>query len=162
MAEKNNFDNLDKLLNTLKNIENIKPQMEKAVRQQTLFVQGNAKELCPAKTGILRMSIRTGMAIKDQGSTIEGIVYTNLDYAPYVEFGTGPVGAQNHEGISPDIDPVYSQTGWTYYDSVNERFVRTKGQPAQPFMYPALKNNEKKIKRNLKVAFKEAIEEASK
>ena len=74
----------------------------------------------------------------------------------YVEFGTGPTGQAHHNGISPDVDPVYSQSGWMIpADAMSpddaEQYgfgiakgkdgevigYYTKGQVAQPFMYPA-------------------------
>ena len=73
-----------------------------------------------------------------------GCVYTNKAYAPYVEFGTGPVGEANHAGISPNVPVAYRQDGWVWQDEEGG-FHSTEGQPAQPFMYPALKSMEKHV-----------------
>lgn len=80
---------------------------------------------------------------QDANATI-GSVYTNKEYAPYVEFGTGPVGASNHQGISPNVAVTYTQKGWVWPD-VDGGFHATEGQPAQPFMYPALKTMESHV-----------------
>ena len=104
--------------------------------------------------------------VEAEGRNVTGICYTDKKYGPYVEFGTGLKGQANHEGISPDATPVYTQSpwwihegsgwnevdretaekcGWFYIDTPEGRFYQCTGQAAQPFMYPALKNNEKQI-----------------
>lgn len=112
--------------------------------------------------GSLKQSIFADIYEND-GSVI-GECYTNNDHAIFVEFGTGPVGQANHAGISPDQNPVYSQTGWMIPGDAMEPEAAeqyglgiargkddeiigyyTNGQPAQPFMYPALKDNQKEI-----------------
>jgi len=130
-----------------------------AVSESIKFVQGHAKELCPTDDGELRQSIYTEVEVRDD--VVYGICYTNKEYAPYVEMGTGPRGEASHEGISPAITPAYSQSpwwmhesqvdavtaekyGWFYIDTPEGRFYQSNGQAAQPFMYPALKNNEDK------------------
>ena len=124
------------------------------------IIQDAAKLGAPVVTGELRESILTDMEI--EGDIVRGICYTNLPYAPYVEFGTGPKGQASHEGISPDVAVAYTQSpwwihesqveretaeryGWFYIDTPQGRFYKCSGQPAQPFMYPALKNNEEAI-----------------
>ena len=94
--------------------------------------------------------------------------------APYVEFGTGPKGQADHAGISPDVTPVYSQSPWWihesqvdrtiaeryrwfYIDTPQGRFYQCTGQPAHPFMYPALHDNEDKIMENMSASFKADI-----
>ena len=47
-----------------------------------------AKQFCPVDTGNLRASISTRM------ENNKGIVYTNVEYAPYVEYGTAKQSAQ--------------------------------------------------------------------
>ena len=135
-----------------------------AVSKGIKTVQAEAKSLCPVYDGELRDSIYT--SVENGEESIRGTCYTNKSYAAYVEFGTGPKGQANHEGISPDATPVYTQSpwwiregsgpnevdrataekyGWFYIDTPEGRFYQCTGQPAQPFMYPALKNNEKQI-----------------
>lgn len=126
------------------------------VGKQTKKVQAEAKLLCPTDTGELRNSIQGETDKTDYGAM--GRVFTNKDYAPYVELGTGPTGQANHEGISPDIDVAYSQKGWSYFDEETQQWIYTNGQPAQPFLYPALKNNEHRITNELKEEIKKDIE----
>lgn len=81
--------NVDRLLQRLNNIANsdIKSTMVKA----TVLVQNQAKLLAPVDTGNLRSSIH--QEIKDDVKNTQGRVFTNVEYALYVEFGTGQKGA---------------------------------------------------------------------
>ena len=136
------------------------------------YVQTAAKSLAPADTGYLGNCI-----FLDVGKTNEGMeadVYTNLQYAPFVEFGTGPKGAANHEGTSPEVSVAYTMDpwwihedmiepavaeryGWFHIDTEAGRFYRCEGQPAQPYMYPALHDNVKTVMDILKRGMKEAL-----
>ena len=79
--------------------------------------------------------------LKDKSDVIEGRVFCNHPAVQYIEFGTGPVGAANHSGVSPNIPLTYHPTSWAYH-SEEYGWVTTKGQPAKPFLYPAAKQNE--------------------
>lgn len=139
----------DELIEKLNSISNeMKTEiLEKAVGQGTQIVRREAVLLCPVDTGELRQSIKT--SVEAAGDEVNGITYTNKEYAAYVEFGTGPKGEESHSGISPDITPSYTQQGWSYKNDDGE-WIYTNGQPAQPFMYPALKNNEDKVTKRVK------------
>lgn len=63
-------------------------EMLMAIRTATLLVERKAKQFSPSNTGRLRASITP--AVFSHGETIEGIVGSNVTYAPYVEFGTKP------------------------------------------------------------------------
>lgn len=129
--------------------------IEKAVRKGIQTVRAEAVLMCPVDTGELRISIKTNVEVSSD--TAFGIVYTNKEYAPYVEFGTGPAGQENHSEISPEVSPEYRQTGWSYKDE-NGEWIYTNGQPAQPFLYPALKNNETKVKKQIMDEIKDELE----
>lgn len=60
----------------------IKPKLQQALEKCVFSVEADAKVNCPVDTGRLRMSITS-----DVGD-LEGSVGTNVDYAPYVEYGT--------------------------------------------------------------------------
>lgn len=126
--------------------------IEKSIENVTVFVRDDARLRCPVDSGDLRQSIDYEVT-KEEGK-VKGTVFTNTDYAPYVEFGTGPVGEASNEqaGIT------YRQEKWLV--NIPEVGLRyTEGQPAQPFMYPAIKDNvnqiEKKFKNDLNKAIKE-------
>lgn len=119
---------LDKLHAKFNAIANIK--VAKAVKKATIFVQGQAKELAPFDTGRLKGSIRMKVDVKD--SNVIGKVYTNLEYAPYLEFGTGIRGDGSYS-YSPDGLNLTYKKDW-------------KGMKARPYMYPALKGAENYVK----------------
>ena len=138
--------------------------LEKAVGASIKMVLGEAKLMCPVNDGELRQSIKTSVELRED--KVMGNVYTNKKHAPYVELGTGPVGEANHAGISPEVSPSYAQSPWWIHESQIDkeaaeryhwfsietpegRFYQSSGQAAQPFMYPALKNNEDRATRNI-------------
>lgn len=132
------------LLRKVSQLEQI--QLDRIMKKQAEVVRAAAVFLVPVETGELRGSIHTDVEHKNGGT--QGVVYTNKEYGPYVEFGTGPVGQEHHSGISPDVNVAYRQTGWVYHK--DGKFFKTEGQPAQPFMYPALKNNEQNLIRGFR------------
>ena len=109
-------------------------KVRQAVEQSVLIVERDAIHLCPVDTGNLRNSIHFHM---DEGAS--GKVYTNCEYAPYVEFGTGVRGqATAVQNGAKDLHLSYRQD-WA-------------GQIAQPFLYPALEQNKTKIRALIKNA----------
>ena len=142
--------NLDRLLKSLKSIANtdVKDTMVKA----TNLVHAQAKALAPVDTGNLRGSIH--QEVKSRGKTVEGRVFTNVSYAPYVEFGTGVKGRGTYPYKIKGFSLAYRGTSWTYTPDGGETFYHTKGQVAQPYLYPAFKNNEKYIKNLFKTEVK--------
>lgn len=121
--------------------------IKNAVAKGCHDVQGAAIMLCPVREGELRGSIKT--KVEEKGDRIIGKVYTNKEYASYVEFGTGPKGQEDHDGISPNTTPSYRKKGWSYIDEETGKRVYTRGQSAQPYMYPALKDNEEEVKNQI-------------
>lgn len=120
-------------------------------------VQADAKRLAPGNNGELRNSIKT--RVKMDGDKAIGEVYTNLHYAPYVEFGTGPKGQASHSGISPEVSVSYRSSPWyVHEDQINVgpynfqkigEFYKMYGQPAQPYLYPALRDNQERVSKNI-------------
>jgi hypothetical protein len=76
----------------------------KCLIKSCLLVENSAKEKVPVDTGALRRSITSEVKEK------EGVVGTNLLYAPYVEFGTG-LFATNGDG---------RKTPWSYQTADGE------------------------------------------
>lgn len=115
----------------------------KWLEEATEFVYEEAIRRVPIRTGELARSIDYEMGRNDEGRY--GCVYSDLEHSLYVEFGTGPVGASNHAGISPEVPVTYTEREkWSYQDKQGN-WHTTSGQPAQPFLYPALKDNEQRI-----------------
>lgn len=109
-------------------------KINKGVNALCEYVRDQAVLLCPVDTGELRQSIK--VEVKDNA----GEVYTNCEYAPYVEYGTGRVGATAApEGAKVNGITYTDKEYWTYTPDGGNSFYTTSGQPAQPFMYPAYK-----------------------
>lgn len=108
------------------------------------------------------VSLRGSIAhrVEMNGSEAIGIVETNAPHAAFVEFGTGPVGAANHGGISPNVSPGYtSRESWVYpYEGPEgTEFATTSGQPARPFLYPAAVQNESTFQSEARAALHDAL-----
>jgi len=108
-----------------------------------------AKALCTVDTGGLRNSITDIVTV--EGNTVDGQVVATAEHAVYVEMGTGPVGEANHAGIA-SVPVTYSPKGWTYKDPKTGEFIHTRGQAAQPYMYPAYKLTKDLVVQDVKVA----------
>jgi len=118
------------------------------IRKGTLLVQGDAKELAPVAAqdgGRLRQSITANVV--DKSGKIEGKVSTNVEYAAYVEFGTGQRGEASPSPPKSDQNLDYRQD-WA-------------GMEAQPYLYPALKHNEGKVKKIVAEEVKKEIRKVS-
>jgi HK97 gp10 family phage protein len=128
------FDGLDEILKSLDKVVS-QEQLEKALMKACLVVERTAKQNAQsfADTGALAGSITS--KVEDQA----GIVYTPLEYAPYVEYGTGLFA---EEGGRKDVP-------WHYQDDKGE-WHTTSGQHPQPYMRPALDTNREEIKRVLR------------
>lgn len=116
---------IDEFLNK-KLPEGIKEALEKAC----LVVENSAKQNCPTGTGQLRQSITHQVEDK------VGRVGTNVEYAPYVEIGTGIYSTQGNG----------RQTPWKYQDAKGE-WHTTRGMKAQPYLRPALDSNISEIQK---------------
>ena len=164
---------MNSLDSKLNNLQDLSGALEKVIGREIRRVRSSAVLLCPVNHGELRQSINT--MVEREGDTIMGTCYTNNEHAGYVEFGTGPKGAADHQGISPLVQPSYVYEAWWFPgDNIPPsdaemyhwpKFVteegkilyRTNGQPAQPYMYPALKQNEPTILANIKSALQSDI-----
>lgn len=138
--------NLDSLTRKLNNMSDM--ELKEVMKDALVLVHGEAKSLAPVDTGELAGSIH--MEQKKIPTGREGRVYTNLEYAPYVEFGTGVKGNGTYPYSIDGFTLTYKDKGWCYYSDKLDKWIYTKGQVAQPYMYPALKNNEKRIKQIFK------------
>jgi HK97 gp10 family phage protein len=131
------FNGLDKVLGKINSIGNPEA-MRAALGKACALVEAAAKQKAPKDNGELRRSI----ASRIEG--FEGIVYTPLEYAPYVEYGTGLFA---EEGGRRDVP-------WHYQDDEGE-WHSTSGQHPQPYMRPALNDNRAQIINILKEGLEE-------
>lgn len=100
--------------------------LAKGLENACLIVEGSAKSKAPVQTGALRSSISHKVS---QGS-MEGVVGSTIEYAPYVEVGTGIYSTQGGG----------RQGGWRYVDASGEGHF-TMGSRPQPFLKPAMDTN---------------------
>ena len=96
-------------------------------------MEAEAKKKAPKGSGDLRRSITSKV------ENNEGVVFTPLFYAPYVEYGTG-LFAEN--GGRTDVP-------WWYKDDEGE-WHSTSGMKPHPYMRPALYENREEILRIIK------------
>lgn len=102
----------------------------------------NVMHMNAVYTGELEDSIE-GVFFPQEG---KGIIFTDVPYALYVEYGTGIVGMESPhpepEGAEWKYDiHNHGEKGWVYYlkaDNVNQ-FRWTKGVASRPFMYETLR-----------------------
>ena len=112
-------------------------QMKQSMGKACALIERSAKEKAPKGTGELRRSITS--KVENEAGGVVGVVFTPLEYAPYVEYGTG-LFAEN--GGRKDVP-------WHYKDDEGE-WHTTSGQHPQPFMRPALNENKEQVIRILK------------
>ena len=134
------FEGLDKIIDKIEDFDDVR-EMTSAMQDACNLVEGAAKDKAPKDTGALRRSITSKVEVT--GNSIEGIVFTPLEYAPYQEFGTG-LFAENGNG---------RKTPWVYMDDKGN-YHYTRGQHPQPYMRPALEENKDKIINIIKGALK--------
>ncbi len=134
------IDGADELTDRLRNLN---PGLLDAAKQGTESamqqMKADAVANCPVDTGALRGSIQTEVGMQD--GALRAKLYSPMEYAGFVEMGTGPKGEAAHAGIAPDAltRVTYRPDGWVYHDE--KGFHHTNGQPARPFLYPAFKAN---------------------
>ena len=121
------FDGFDKIIERFNNLAD-EAEIEKALGKACALGERSAKEKAPKDNGELRRSITSKV------ENNEGIVFTPLKYAPYVEFGTGLFA---EEGGRKDVP-------WCYQDDEGE-WHSTSGMKPHPYMRPALEENREEI-----------------
>ena len=131
-----NIEGIDKIVAKLDSITDKQAVMQ-TMGQCCAIVERSAKQKARRDSGALRRSIQS--RVEDSADGIQGVVYTNLDYAPYHEYGTGLFA---EEGGRKDVP-------WHYQDDEGN-WHTTSGITPQPFMRPALYENRDTILRKLK------------
>lgn len=132
MANNVRFEGLDNINRRLDEMQDT-DTVYKALGKACALVERTAKMKAPKDNGELRRSITS----KVEGLT--GIVFTPLEYAPYVEYGTGLFAETAGRKDVP----------WCYQDDEGE-WHSTSGQKPQPFMRPALNDNRTEVRKIIK------------
>jgi HK97 gp10 family phage protein len=146
------FDGFNEIIEKLEKMDNPE-KVEQGVKRACALVERSAKQRAPKGEGELRRSITSEV------SGLEGIVFTPLFYAPYVEYGTGCFAENNpksgywvyvrNSGGSSISSKRYSLeeakqiVAMMRADGLDA--VYTQGRHPSPFMRPALEKNRKKI-----------------
>ena len=120
------FEGIEEVLDSIDSLADLEG-LQSALGKACAVVEASAKQKAPKDTGALARSITS--KIEDT----EGIIFTPLEYAPYVEYGTGLFAEEGGRN-----------TPWVYKDDKGE-WHRTSGQKPHPFMRPALEENREKI-----------------
>ena len=126
------FEGAEKLIARLDKMSD-EVALKKSLETVALLVERSAKQKAPKDTGALLRSITS----KVEG--LEGIIYTPLEYAPYIEYGTGLFAEGNGRKDVP----------WNYQDDKGN-WHSTSGLKPHPFMRPSLDENREKILKILK------------
>lgn len=145
-----NIKGLDSLLSKINQLGGSSDKaLDKAIMKAGKLVEGDAKDLCTVDTGRLRNSIHTKLGgssdaytykdnngnefsggLANLGQVHTAIVGTNVEYAAYVECGTGKRGEASPS--PPKYPGARYREDWS-------------GQEAQPFLWPALNQNKDNI-----------------
>lgn len=114
--------------NSGKVLDEFQDAVVRALERCGAQAEGYAKDLAPVDTGKLRNSI----SHKVDSAEPAAYIGTNSEYAPYVELGTGKY-AEGGDG---------RPTPWVYQDAKGD-WHWTEGNPAQPFLKPAVSDHAK-------------------
>lgn len=125
------FDGLDEVLKSIEDVAEV-GDISAALDKACALVERSAIQNAPKGTGELRRSITS--KVESRGNRVEGVVFTPLEYAPYVEYGTGLFA---EEGGRKDVP-------WVYKDDKGN-WHTTSGMKPQPYMRPALNENREEI-----------------
>ena len=126
--------------------ENLLSKLDKVAQAENLInamgkacalVEGEAKRKAPKDTGELRRSIES--KVENNGEGVQGVIFSPLEYAPYIEYGTGLFAEKGGRADVP----------WFYVDDDGKGHL-TKGIHPHPYMRPALNEQKNKIKDILK------------
>ena len=121
------FEGLNEVLESIEDIADME-KLNRALTKACLVVEAAAKQKAPKGNGELRRSITS--KVEDA----EGVVFTPLEYAPYVEYGTGLFVENGGRQAVP----------WSYKDDEG-KWHSTSGMKPHPYMRTALEENREKI-----------------
>jgi hypothetical protein len=147
------------LAGVLRSVDRVSGALNTGLEKATHELLGRVDGAVTDNLGTVKYS--TGQLVRSNqqsvdttGGEITGRYWNDNEVGVYREFGTGPNGEANHQGISPFAHPVYSQQGWLIPASEvdvdlealygmkkitikGSDFYATRGQRARPWLYPA-------------------------
>ncbi len=122
--------------------QRIQEAVDRALERIGLQAEGYAIDLAPEDTGNLKQNITH----KVDTAADKAYIGTDVEYAPYVELGTG-INAEGGGG---------RPTPWVYQDAKGN-WHRTSGQEPQPFLRPAAKDHKQTYANILEDELKQAL-----
>lgn len=137
------YEGLSKKLETLSKMADIverdlAPELSNVMRVtavRRLSQPSGLKNKPAVDTGTLRNSIQSKSAefvLRTSDTSVECGIETAVEYAPFIEYGTGPLG-------DPEVAHTQKMT-WAYMGADGKIHI-ARSQPARPFMRPALYEN---------------------
>lgn len=151
------FEGLDAVLDSLDNIADVS-NVTAALNKACALVERTAKQKAEKNTGELRRSITS--KVENTSGDLKGVVYTPLEYAPYVEYGTGLYREENpkagywvyvknssgqRSGPTNRYTLEKAKEVVAYLKSKGLDATYTQGREPAPFMRPALYENRDRI-----------------
>jgi hypothetical protein len=105
--------------------QNVADAAMAAITEMTLEMETKAKGNVPVDMGQLRASIRTRFY---KAPRLAGFVECTASYAPFIEYGTGPLGQQSVTGKGP-LPPGYQPSSSRKAPPIDviEAWVKRKG-----------------------------------
>lgn len=162
------LEGLEEILKKIDSMEDV-AAAKQGITKACAFLEGEAKKKAQANG-----NKRIAQSITYEVNGLEGVVFTPLFYAPYVEFGTG-IHAEGGKGRkevpwvyvegSGSADRATSKKVYTeqeakqtaaYLKSKGLDARITKGQEAKPFLRPALYESRKKLLEIIAESIKDA------
>lgn len=123
-----------------------------AMRDATLLITRDAKKNAPVDTGRLRASITP--EVTTTGETVQGVVGSNVKYAPYVELGT-----------RPHWPPIAALEVWARRHHTSAflvaRAIAQRGTPAREYLQHAFADNKDKIEARFNKAIEGIVKSAN-
>lgn len=156
------LEGLDDIIKRLESAEDIKA-LEAGIKKACLRLEAEAKKNAQANG-----NKRIAQSITTEVNGTEGVVFTPLFYAPYVEFGTGKFAEggkgrkeipwvyveDNSSSESNTSKKTYTEEeankAVAYLRSKGLNAFKTEGQHPKPFLRPALYNNKEKCLKDIK------------
>lgn len=124
---------------------------EQALLRGALMIERDAKINVRVDTGRLRTSITHRLTGAGTASPMVD-VGTNVEYAKWIEFGTGLYAVNGDGRKTPWLFP----TG-KYNSEGQEIWAWTAGSEANPFLFPAFNGNKAKIKEEVANAIRKDL-----
>ncbi len=134
---------LDKLSKA--NAEDAVEDFKKGLVRVAIMIEGEARRNCVVDTGTLRRSITRTIPYLNAGKW-QIDIGTNVEYAPFVEFGTGMAGmtgATKGNMIYDSAREAMTQMGYIY--GAGKKRPNSPGMAARPFLFPAFEKYKDRI-----------------